>query len=62
MLNAILSSLGCSVRAVSNFLMFTTDVTYFFSIFNGHYMLFFFLWSVNFYCDDWFGCRDIVIF
>lgn len=42
MLNAILSSLGCSVRAVSNFLMFTTDVTQFIAIFNGHYMLFFF--------------------
>lgn len=41
-LNGLLSSLGCSLRVVSNFLMFTTDVTQFIVLFNGHYVIFFF--------------------
>lgn len=40
--NSLLGVIGCNLRAVSNFLMYTTDVTQFIVLFNGHYVLFFF--------------------
>jgi NADH-quinone oxidoreductase subunit J len=39
---SLLSSFGVNIRLVSNCLMYTTDVTHFIGLFNGHFILFFF--------------------